>query len=173
MVRAGPGVVGEWTSEGGPKGGRECGDGRCKARQIPRRSQVGADGHPTRYPSGRVWMVRESEWTYNVNLGGIAGAEAFVPCGARAIFVCGKVPQTKTAFDDRTAAERKRVAKATRRRRRILLRQDSIVFLCTQAHKGKLRDPFCFGEAKRPSATWKKILFIVIGGHHYEKTQLG
>lgn len=33
-------------------------------------------------------MVRESEWTYDVNLGGIAGAEAFVPCvWARAFFV--------------------------------------------------------------------------------------
>ena len=33
-------------------------------------------------------MVRKSEWTsQDVNLGGIAEAKAFVPCGAEAFFV--------------------------------------------------------------------------------------
>ena len=68
------------------KAAESVGTADARRGRFPRRSQVGADGHPTRYPSGRVWMVRESERTYNVNLGGIAEAAAFVPCVGQGLF---------------------------------------------------------------------------------------
>ena len=120
-MRAGQGVIGEWTSEGGPKGGGEGMTG-CREPVDFQSGQVGTDGHPTRYPSGCVWMVRESEWTCNVNLGGIAGAEAFVPCVGKGFFYAHAGAKEACCGDDASAAQ------------------------------AKLLYPFRFGEAGRPSA---------------------
>ena len=71
-MESGSEETGEWPSEGGLNG---------------KFSQVGSDGNPPVIRGVRM-MVRKSEWTsQDVNLGGIAEAKAFVPCGAEAFFV--------------------------------------------------------------------------------------
>ena len=47
---------------------------------------VDADGSPPVIHRARM-MVREASGRASVNLGGIAEAKAFVPCGAEAFFV--------------------------------------------------------------------------------------
>ena len=62
----------EWTSEGGLNGA----------------IQVGADGFPPVIHRARVMARETSGRLYDVNLGGIAEADAFVPCGGqRRLFV--------------------------------------------------------------------------------------
>ena len=60
----------EWPSEGGSNW----------------KTKVEADGNPPVIRGVRM-MVRKSEWaSQDVNLGGIAEAKAFVPCGAEVFF---------------------------------------------------------------------------------------
>ena len=77
MVGTGRRAAGEWTPEGGPNS-----LGPSRDRRVSHPLSIGAR-----------MMVRVSERTFvNVNLGGIAEAAAFVPCGARAFLFAFSSP---------------------------------------------------------------------------------
>ena len=74
----GQGAAGEWTSEGGPNGS----GGGMQRRSF----LVGTDGYPpVIHRDTYRWYVK-SERAFNVNLGGIAEAAAFVPVWDRGFF---------------------------------------------------------------------------------------